>query len=575
MKLRLSLCLVLGLFLASGQLLSRSLRIISFKSDLKVSKDGQLVVTETIQPHFTGAWNGLFRLIPVRYRTPQNPDFRLDLQLISITDEKGNPFRYEESRSGHSKRFKIWIPGAVDTTRTIQLSYLVRNGLQFFEEYDELYWNVTGDEWEVPIQQASATVHLPEELTGTRAVAFTGAYGSKEQGAAITVSPSRVTFETRQELNLHEGLTIAVAWDSGVVARPSRLEETSRKVASFWPFLWPIIVLMLMYQLWKRRGQDPRQGPLIVRYKPPEGFTAAETGTLIDNRPDTCDLTAILVDLAVRGYIRIDEVKEERFLGLWTETSYEFHSLKQPSQWADLYPYESRLLRSFFDSGTEKSVKLSKLKNHFYREVPKIQDELFERLVQLKCYRKRPDKVKHFYFLLAGALAGATVAASLLFVEDSPITFLQILAAGFLAAIIVGIFGAIMPARTQSGSVYLTHILGFEEFLSRVDGERLKRVIDGPEAFEAFLPYAMALRVEEQWAKAFEDIYREPPNWYHGTATSPGTFRTGILVSQLSQMASDAGTAMLSSPRSSGGSSFSGGGGFSGGGFGGGGGGGF
>jgi uncharacterized membrane protein len=148
--------------------------------------------------------------------------------------------------------------------------------------------------------------------------------------------------------------------------------------------------------------------------------------------------------------------------------------------------------------------------------------------------------------------------------------------AGFFAAaataLIVGIFGWLMPRRTAQGARTHTWLRGFEEFLGRVEKDRLERLVDSPAVFEKFLPYAMAFGVESNWARAFEGLATQPPTWYH---TADGrSFRPQLFVADLGRMSSVAGSAMTSAPRSSSGSSgFSGG--SSGGGFGGGGGGGF
>jgi hypothetical protein len=149
-------------FLTFSQLLpaaARSFVLSRFDVELQVLSGGDLLVTETVSPRFEGAWNGIERLIPVEYRTPQGFNYSLLLDRVTVTDEQGTPLTFESSRERHYRNLKIWIPGATDATRTFVLKYRVRNGLKFFEDHDELYWNVTGDEWDVPIEQASARHH--------------------------------------------------------------------------------------------------------------------------------------------------------------------------------------------------------------------------------------------------------------------------------------------------------------------------------------------------------------------------------------------------------------------------------
>ena len=147
------LAILLGWALAIGPSLvdARSLVIEQFQADIQVLPSGELLVTETIRPRFAGAWNGLKRDIPVEYRTPQGFNYSLLLDLVSVTDEHLAPLKCETSRDRHYRTFKIWLPGAQDTTKTLILTYKVSNGLKYFDDHDELYWNVTGDEWDVPI----------------------------------------------------------------------------------------------------------------------------------------------------------------------------------------------------------------------------------------------------------------------------------------------------------------------------------------------------------------------------------------------------------------------------------------
>jgi len=189
---------------------ARSLVIQEFDADVLVNPDATIDVTETIRPRFTGSWNGIYRNIPVEYQTSQGFNFTLLLDVVSITDDAGNALRFQQSRERHYQKVKVWVPGATDATRTVILKYRVRNGLKFFEDHDELYWNITGDEWDAPIRAATARIYLPPGVTGLRAVAFTGGYGSREQAASITLGENEVRVQTTRVLNFREGLTVAV-----------------------------------------------------------------------------------------------------------------------------------------------------------------------------------------------------------------------------------------------------------------------------------------------------------------------------------------------------------------------------
>lgn len=568
-----------GLVLLKPQPLvaQRTMEILDFGATLQVQPDGGLRVLESIQVRFNGSWNGIYRTVPVEYRNPQGFSYRLFLDIGSVTDEAGRELETEVSRDGGYRKIKIWVPGARDTTRTIHLSYTIPNALRFFDEHDELYWNVTGTEWDVPIQAASALVQLPEGATGLRATAFTGAYGSTGQDANVEKLEDGFYFETTRNLKFREGLTIVVGWEPGVVERPGFVERAWLFLLANWLFFIPILTSLLMWRIWRHWGKDPELRSISPQYHPPEGMTPAEVGTLVDNRPDTRDITATLIHLAVRGFVRIEEIESKALFGLVKDTDYRLVRLREEPDWGEIRPHERELLEGLFGlTGHKDRVLVSELKNEFYKTLGRIKDQIFQSLTATGFYLHRPDKVLGAFVAIGAVALALSIPAFQILGKIFYVSPLSAGLAGVLSALPILGFGLFMPARTRRGTRRLEQILGFQEFLDRVESDRFRRMITSPEMFEEFLPYAMALGVEDGWAKAFQDLYTEPPSWYVGHYGHG--FRTGVFVDNLSLMTTQTGTVMTSQPRSSGGSGFSGGGGgggFSGGGFGGGGGGGF
>ena len=557
---------------ATPAVAQRSLAIERFDATIQVRRDASIAVTETIVARFTGSWNGIYRTIPVKYRTPQGFNWTLYLDQVSATDGDGRPLRLEASRERHYIKYKIYVPGAQDAERTVVLHYRARNGLRFFEDHDELYWNVTGDEWDVPLDAATARIELPPAATGLRAIAFNGAYGSTAQEASIERTATTYQVAMPHGLGFHEGLTVVVGWDKGVVTEPSRLARAAAFLASNWPLAIPLPILLFAFVSWRRRGRDPRALPVAVQYEPPQGLTPGEAGTLLDNAADMRDITATLVDLAVRGYLRIEERDDRKLFGLIGGREYLMHRLEPPAGAAALAPHEQGVWDGVFSSRGE-VVELSDLENKFYKKLPAIKDSLFDELLKRGYYHSRPDRVRTRWtgcgimigVLIAGL--GAALSNKLLM---TPVPFML---AALLTVVILIVFARIMPARSEAGARTLEQVLGFEEFLRRVESEQFKRVIlDKPELFDRYLPYAMAFGVEKQWARAFEGIYTRSPTWYVGP--SGGTFSPSHFSGNLASMSTKVSSTMSSSPRSSSGSGFGGGGG-SGGGGGGGGGGGF
>ena len=567
------LALLTVLFIAAPTTQARDLTIQRFDETVTVNPDGTIEVTEIIEARFTGFWHGIYRTIPVEYDTPQHLNYSLLLEPLSVTDDDGHALKYEQKREGRYLKFKISVPDAQDTTKTVLLHYRILNAIRFFDDHDELYWNVTGGEWDAPIRSASAKIELPDGVTGLHAIAFTGAYGSRESDARVEATGNIVQVSANHPLSYREGLTVVAGWDKGFVHPPSTAAKIALFLRSNWPLFLPLVAFFIMLWLWWTRGRDPERGSIAVQYEPPDKLTPGECGTLVDNEAAMRDITATLVDLAVKGYLTIEQKDESHLLGLTHSKEYIFYLKRPPTEWSAVRPHELEMLSALFDDGSVTSVKLSDLQNHFYTHLPAIRSRIFDALMADGYYLHRPDTVRQGYigagivigillFVFGGALGAATGVAHLTWVI-----------AAILTAAVICIFGWFMPARTLSGARTFEKVLGFEQFLERVESDRLERIVKTPEMFEKFLPYAMALRCEKKWVAAFAGIAMQPPQWYSGPYGSG--FVPYMFVNDLNVMSAQASNVMASAPRSSSGGSGFGGGGFSGGGFGGGGGGGW
>ncbi|HKC40254.1 MAG TPA: DUF2207 domain-containing protein, partial [Gemmatimonadales bacterium] len=420
-------------------LAQRSYTIDRFDAVIQVQRDASIQVTETITARFVGSYNGIYRTIPVTYRTPQGLNWTLGVRLVSVTDDQGRPLRVETSRERHLLKFKMWIPGANNATRTVVLHYRAKNALRFFDEHDELYWNVTGDEWEVPIGKASARVELPSGTAGVHAIAFNGAYGGAARDARVDTSGTTVDIVMPHALDRREGLTIVVGWNKGVVAGPTLLGRIFGTLASNWPLALPLVAFAIAFATWRRRGRDPRQRPIAVQYEPPPSMTPAEAGTLIDNSADLRDITATLVDLAVRGFLRIEEKEEAKILGLFGGgRTYVLHKLPRPAG-KDLGPHEQRVFDGVF-AGRGSAVPLERLESEFYAELPRIRNDIFNSLLRQGFYHARPDRVRARWTVAAIvlgvliAIVGSVISG---FFILTPVPFVV---AGLLVSIILLVF---------------------------------------------------------------------------------------------------------------------------------------
>jgi uncharacterized membrane protein len=554
---------------------AKSWRISNYQDTITVNEDGSALVNETITLVFVGEWHGIHRTIPIEYPGPDGTNYQLFIDIKSITDENGAKLKYDSSTSGAARDLKIYMPNAGDATRTVDIAYRVRNATRFFDQYDEFYWNVTGNDWPVPIDRATATVHLPDSASGSlRAQAFTGVYGSTERDATAKVEGSNAEFATNNPLPMRGGMTIDVYLPKGTLKEPGGLTKLFWFIGSNPVVFLPLVTLAVMFILWWYAGRDPDPGMSVApMYEPPTGISPAEAGTLLDDRIHPRDITSTIVDLAVRGLIKIEETDDSGLL--FHHKDYIFHLLQKRQDWSGLAPHERVMMENIF-TGDVPDTRLSSLKNRFYTAVPVVRTDIMSALKQKGIYSLDPESANAYSF---GAAFCIVIPFAIFqyfgwadFFSSVPMLILSIL----ISALIWWLFARAMTAKTIKGARTHIAVLGFQEFMNRVDADRLK--VMPPNTFEKFLPYAMALGVEHHWAQAFAGIIKDPPSWYaapagygYGTGFNPILFS-----SSMHGMATDMHQVFVSAPRSSStGSGFGGGGGgggFSGGGFGGGGG---
>jgi uncharacterized membrane protein YgcG len=567
------LVLLLGILPGSAAAQNKSWRIADFKDTISINRDASTLVSEKITLEFVGTWHGIHRTIPVEYPGPHGTNYTLFVDVKRVTDDNGNKLKYDSSKSGDFLDLKIYIPDAVDATRVVNIDYAVRNAIRSFDDHDEFYWNMTGNDWPVPIDHASAFVTLPENAAGgLRAQAFTGVYGSTEGIATAEVKGADVMVETTNPLPMRGGLTLDIYIPKGVLKAPGALTKFFWFLGSNPIMFLPLLTFGVMFGLWHTVGKDPDPGMSVApMYEPPKGLTPAEVGTLIDDSTDPRDITSTVVDLAVRGYIKIEE-KVDTFL-VFKKKDYILHLLKPREQWGnDLSPHERVMLENIFAGGS--ATPLSTLKNRFYTAIPVIREDIMSALKRKGMYMLDPGSANGYSIAAAVAIGLGLAAIQYLGWMNLFNSVPLLIATGLISAVIWWLFARQMTAKTILGTRTLVAVLGFQEFMNRVDADRIKRL--PPDTFEKYLAYAMALGVEQHWAQAFAGIVKDPPNWY----VSPGGVYSGFnpifFSSSMHSMASDMHQVFVSAPRaSSSGSGFGGGGGgggFSGGGFGGGGG---
>jgi uncharacterized membrane protein len=551
--------------------------ISSFNSEITISEDSSILVRETIDVNFLTSKHGIYREIPYRFKDDLGSTVITPLKVVSVRNQTGAAWNYQVTKNGDVVNIKIGdAKKYVSGFQTYVITYKVENAILFMEDHDQLYWNVTGNYWNAPIKDASAVISLAVKGSSQqlRAVSYVGLYGSVEQGG-YEATDNTVKYYTKRSLRTGEGLTIVFGWDKGLVTPPSPLQKFLWAVnfRENWVFLFPVIALAYMIGAWYKKGRDPKvRESVAVMYEPPKfngiPLTPAMTGVIVDESIDQRDITSSIVGLAVKGYIKIEELEEK---GLIIKSrDYNFIKVREPD--AALSDFENRLMGDVFSGQSSTSV--TELTNKFYKNIPALKEAIYKELVSKKYFARNPESVKDYY-IAAGLISALLVLLVSLFLQraiNSYFTMGQCIFAAVLTGLSVVAFAGAMPAKTRAGAAAHMDVLGFQEFLNRAEKDRLERMGDSS-LFSRYLPYAMALGVADNWARAFEGIYQEQPDWYV-SPTGMGVFNAHMFSSSIGSMASSLGSSMFSAPRSSGsGGGGFGGGGFSGGGFGGGGGG--
>jgi uncharacterized membrane protein YgcG len=561
---------------------SATLYVETFHADLTLTAAGELEVVETLAVVFVTSHHGIERFIPVSYPTPVGTSVTIDLAAGPVTMD-GASVPVKVYGSGRNRVLRIGDPDTTITgTHVYRIAYAASRALVFHDNYLQLYWNITGTEWEIPIRQATATLSLPPDISPdlVSTTSYAGPWGSSGRGTPVTLDAAgRFLFSTGT-LNPGSGLTIDVSIPRS--AMPLEPPTLAQNVARF---LWdnklallPIATLVFMIVLWSRTGRDPRKGTIAPAFEPPSDLGPGGAGVLVDDRMDLRDISAMVIGLAVSGHLSIrEDAPESDSLAdkarAWvggSGGSYTFvRGRRSPDE---LSAAERALYDAIFPTSETKETPLGSLENRFYKHLPTIRVRLFDDLIQKKLYAQNPERTRAAYAGWGGSLVAAGVGLG--FVTSS----LYVAVALALSGLVVLAFSPIMPRKTRKGVAALVDVLGLAEYIHRAEVDRIEFTdapAKSPEQFEKLLPYAVALGLTSIWVRQFEGLLREPPQWYAGAPT----FNSTLFALSLGRLSAGMQNTFVSAPRTAptgGRSAWSGrstfGGGFSGGGFGGGGG---
>jgi hypothetical protein len=513
-----------------------------FHSDIAIQRDGSLVVTETIDASFSVAKHGIFRDIPVRYGYDGHHDRVYDLKVRSVTNAAGAAIPFQRSQNGLNVELKIGDAGRTVTgPQTYVITYELKGALNAFPDHDELYWNVNGADWGVPSAEVSATVLLDGGGL-ERAQCYEGVTGSQEP-CNFLAADDRMGFVTKQALAPGEQLTIVAGLRKGAVAEPTlKLVDTNPGFVDTYFTVTPwtvgttLVVLLtgigFLLVSWWRSGRDrvytsmyyltndaeERTRPLlhrddvVVEYTPPEGLRPAQMGLLLDERVDQKDLTATIVDLAVRGYLKITELEKTWVLG---RPDWKLTKLKKPK---DLKPYEVTLFNGLM--GDRDEVILSDLHTDYAFALMRAQTQLYGEAVQRRWFTNDPEsrRGKWQLYALAALVGGVILTWSLSVGWGDGLVGLPVL---FLGAVMIP-FSRLMPKRTARGSELLRRVLGFRLYIDTAEKDRQK-FNEQQNIFAEYLPYAIVFGCVDKWTRVFAGVQTEEitSGWYVPSGAYP------------------------------------------------------
>lgn len=486
-------------------------QIQNFDSNITINKDGAINVDEKIIYDFGDLYrHGIYREIPFIKTNKEGKKFEIEFKNISVTDENGKNYRFTKTKNEEILRLKIGDPDRTITgVHTYIISYQVAGALTYFSDHDELYWNVTGDKWSVPIDRATSEVVLSDgiEKNEINTKCYTGAQGSTAQNCITSVQQNSVSIRSQDSLRVYEGMTIVVGFPKGVVAV---LEP--KPYVTFWETIWgkmlkiALIILAIFWYLiyplwipvkWWLMGRDPNVSQEVrAWFDPPKTekgrpLTPAETGSLIDEKVDSRDISAMIVNLAQRGYFKIVEKKKNDFY------------LVKRSDWnldKKVLPFEKTFMDKVFKYENEVQLKQAE----FYIVAKSVTDMLYANLVSENYFPENPNSIRTFYTVI-GSIAAMTF--------------------NIFLAIVAFLFGRNMPRKTNMGIEQAKVAKSLKNFLSSQE-RQLEFQAKNQMFFEKLLPYAVAFGVEKVWAKRFEGVQMRRPDWYEGYATSYYTSST-------------------------------------------------
>jgi uncharacterized membrane protein YgcG len=558
-------------------------RILDYRSDLTLQSDGTLLVQETIRVYAAGAQirHGIYRDFPTRYTDYLGNRYAVGFEVTGASrDGAPEPFRAEDLWNGK----RVYLGDSRDYVppgeHTYEISYATNRQLGFFADHDELFWNVTGNGWGFFIEHASATVRLPETIPAgeVRLSGYTGAQGSRAQELTWENQGGVFVFSTERQLPPHSGLSILVSWPKGFIEPPTQQQKLAwffRDNREALLLSAGLLVLLLYYVLvWSAVGRDPQRGIIMPLYEPPANLSPAAMRYLVRMGFDNKAFSAAILDMAVRGYLAIKQDTDKTYRLFRTNANPSVLTPDERQAAERLFGSNREVwLHNINHAAISGAIaqlkawlKAAEERIYFFTNSrylipgiiasglmlvavivmqggPKVFIGGFLcvwltgwslavfglALVAYQKWRAAFTAASGRAALCAGALFVTLFSLPFLAGEALGLFMLVKVTAWFVPVFLVAsvclhaLFHFLLKSPTSAGRRLLDQVEGFKLFLGKVDGDRLNRIMppeQTPQAFEKFLPYALALDVEQAWAEKFSGVLDAAAHSSGGT--SPG-----------------------------------------------------
>ncbi len=606
------LCFIL-LLSTNALALNNNFEINSYDIKMNVREDNSYEIKETIDVQFNIDRHGIIRNIPLITNTGQ----RAKITKVNVQNHQ-----YKKVTESGDYKIKIGDPNQfANANERYEISYVYHMGNDGVEGMDELYFNLIGLEWDVYIRNVTFEITMPKDFDASKLNFTYGAAGSTQNtDVAYTIQGNTITGRLKRQLGPNEALTVALPLEDGYFLVKEPVLGTF--ISNNYELVYLIAVLIAIL-LWGLFGKNRIIFPTVEFYAP-SGLTPADVGYIYDGVVNPYDITSLIIYWADKGYIEIEEQENKGLFGRRKKPTLILHKIKELNTNAREYE-QKMFNNLFNIYGNGKSVSINDLKNKFYRTIEIVKNgiqsiwmkdkknraytmsgKFFVQFIHLLSfvtatavgygivYNSEPgffDEIIVFAVIIGIIIAFPVRKISGLIVKwkymlprdrikptfmygliliviagggmlNLPDNIRFMIITGYIACFTISILAENSNRRTKTGDQYMEKILGFKDFILHAEKDRINMMVnDNPQYFFNVLPYAMVLGITDKWARKFESITIESPNWYN--SNTDRRFNSvefaGVMTASVNHMTNILSQSPASSSSGSGGGSFDGG----------------